>query len=396
MSAVDHNRPATPTSAHSRRRTSSIDFNRSPQSRRSSAAYSPVATRPSHGLHTATSYSELNGDADDSFTHNDGGELGNLADELADAEEDDYDEGETELVDGDASLNNHSDNQQQPGPPNGHVRELSRESAALLSPATVTMSPVKSLAGSKHRRNRSRYDGSDYGSESDLEASDGISAGLEARMAAIESLARRGTENNGSSTDGVMLRVTEQLRDLGTQAGVESAATRLITAHTALNSHLTHQTRILTSLTSSLCSPLAPLPSPETIDALLPLLADTISSVPNTPMKPLHQLTNLSNQTHDLLDSLSFLADSLHMGRQTSNLAQRRLKLVREAMGEWKRENELREEGIRWIERGNWDARLKERRVAVVCKDVVGGFEEICNGWRERLVAVGNEEVPAA
>lgn len=84
------------------------------------------------------------------------------------------------------------------------------------------------------------------------------------------------------------------------------------------------------------------------------------------------------------------------MGRQTSNLAQRRLKLVREAMGEWKRENELREEGIRWIERGNWDARLKERRVAVVCKDVVGGFEEICNGWRERLVAVGGEEVPAA
>lgn len=224
MSAVDHDRPATPISAHSRRRTSSIDFNRSPASRRSSAAYSPVAARPSHGLHTATSYSELNGDADDSF-HNDGGELGNLADELADAEEDEYEEGETELVEGDVSLNN-SENHHQPGPPNGHVRELSRESAALLSPATVTMSPAKSLAGSKHRRNRSRYDGSDYGSESDLEASDGISAGLEARMAAIESLARRGTENNGSSTDGVMLRVTEQLRDLGTQAGVESAATR--------------------------------------------------------------------------------------------------------------------------------------------------------------------------
>ncbi|KAL1619317.1 hypothetical protein SLS56_010155 [Neofusicoccum ribis] len=387
MSSADA-RPITPGSPQQhRRRTSSLDFTRSPQSRRSSAAYSPVQTRPPHSLHPAASYAELNGDGDDSFA-GDGGELGNLADELADAEEDDYEDGE-----GDASMmqsqvieQNHTQEL-----PNGHTRHGSRETIMQTPKTATTLSPATRV---NHRRNRSRYDGSDYGSESDLEASDSISASLEAKMAAIEHLARRGTEDNGSATDGVFIRLTEQLRDLGSQAGVESGATRLITAHTALTTHLTHQTRLLTSLTSSLLSPLAPPLSPEAIDALLPLIADALAHLPAAPPTPLNALANLSNETHDFLDTVSYLSDSLHMGRQTSNLAQRRLKVVREAMGEWRRENELREEGIRWIEKGSWDNRLEKREAASVCSDVVGGFEEACKGWRERLVAMS--EVPAA
>ncbi|KAL1647824.1 hypothetical protein SLS58_002625 [Diplodia intermedia] len=385
MSTADQARPVTPGSPQQHRRVSSLDFNRSPQSRRSSAAYSPVQARPPQGLHAAASYSELNGEGDDSFN---AGELGNLADELADAEEDDYEDGE-----GDAALmqSHVVDQNRAQELPNGHARHFSRDDLTQTPKTTNTLSPASRV---NHRRNRSRYDGSDYGSESDLEASDSISASLEAKMAAIEHLARRGTEDNGSATDGVFIRLTEQLRDLGSQAGVESGATRLITAHTALTTHLTHQTRLLTSLTSSLLSPLAPPLSPEAIDALLPLIADAMSSLPSAPPTPLNALGSLNGQTHDFLDTISYLSDSLHMGRQTSNLAQRRLKVVREAMGEWRRENELREEGIRWIEKGSWDNKLKERDAASVCKDVVGGFEEACNGWRERLVAMS--EVPAA
>lgn len=78
-----------------------------------------------------------------------------------------------------------------------------------------------------HRRVGSEYDGSEYGSESDLETA-GIPPRLLERMDEVESLARRGTENNGSAADGAFKRVTEGLRDLGSQAGVEGGATRWV------------------------------------------------------------------------------------------------------------------------------------------------------------------------
>lgn len=54
-----------------------------------------------------------------------------------------------------------------------------------------------------------------------------------------------------------------------------------------------------------------------------------------------------------------------------------------------RKEEETREEGERWIKRGNWGERLGNRECAGVCGDVVGGFEEVCNDWRERLIKSG-------
>lgn len=274
---------------------------------------------------------------------------------------------------------------------NGHhiLESAIRDSGIALesSPSAAskaTLSPTR-VPGGRHRRNRSWYDGSDYGGDSDLEASEGISAGLEARMAAVESLARRGMEENGSSADQVVQRVTEKLRDLGSQAGVESGATRLTTAHSALTTHLTHQTRTLTSLSSSLFSPLSTAPDPEAIDALLPLITSTLDLLPHPPSTPLYALTSLTNSTRELLQTLSYLSDSLHMSRQSTGIAGRRLRGVKEALAEWRKETEIREEGMRWIERGEWEKRLEEREAGRVCGDVVGGFEEVCGMWRRRL-----------
>jgi hypothetical protein len=50
-----------------------------------------------------------------------------------------------------------------------------------------------------------------------------------AKMDIVESLARRGTEANGSDRDGVVKRVVDGLRDLGSQSGVEGGATRYYT-----------------------------------------------------------------------------------------------------------------------------------------------------------------------
>lgn len=75
------------------------------------------------------------------------------------------------------------------------------------------------------------------------------------------------------------------------------------------------------------------------------------------------------------------------MSRQNTTTASRRLKSARELVADMRKEEEAREEGERWLSRGNWSERLAARECAGVCDDVVGGFEEVCNGWRARLVA---------
>jgi hypothetical protein len=75
------------------------------------------------------------------------------------------------------------------------------------------------------------YDGSDYGDDSDFEENDGFTMGLERQLAAVESLVRRGLEENGSSSDQVVKRVVERLRDLGSQTSIESGATRYVELH---------------------------------------------------------------------------------------------------------------------------------------------------------------------
>ena len=68
-------------------------------------------------------------------------------------------------------------------------------------------------------------------------------------------------------------------------------------------------------------------------------------------------------------------------------MATRRLKSAKEIVAEMRREEELREEGERWLTRGNWGERLEKRECAGVCGVVIGGLEKVCNGWRERLLA---------
>lgn len=193
-----------------------------------------------------------------------GGGLGSLADELADAWEEDeeggygyeYTSGQENhgpMVDGVQSFNgnpfqsNDSDKDDD-GHDNDHdmnagVRTPS--SGYSMEQNTYTLHPprqksgggggsggghgagVASVATLRHRRHESQYDGSDYGNDSDLEESH-ISPSLEAQMAEIEGLARRGMENNGSEHDHVIKRAVEALRDLGGQSGIENNAMRYV------------------------------------------------------------------------------------------------------------------------------------------------------------------------
>lgn len=142
-----------------------------------------------------------------------GNGLGNLADELAEAWDDDEADEEPDM------------NFQEVPAEVETTRDSGvdvTESPAIKDTKTANLTPPN---GRNHRRQGSDYDGSDYGDDSDIE-SPGIPPGLVARMDTIESLARRGTESNGSDRDGVVKRVVDGLRDLGSQSGVEGGATR--------------------------------------------------------------------------------------------------------------------------------------------------------------------------
>ncbi|KAF2741386.1 hypothetical protein EJ04DRAFT_453804 [Polyplosphaeria fusca] len=393
--------PRTPThrpvSSH-RRQPSSLDMSHNTPSRRyslnrRSSAYSPITPRSTQDFEHSSPAQGFDGGG--------GNGLGNLADELGDVWDDEEeaadgeyfdDEGDLPPQDDDHGIGVALDHDGSSGIDsaimvNG-VRDSgvampssspSRESKATLSPQTARQ------AERRHQRQRSLYDGSDYGEDSDLESNEGISPALEARMAAVESLARRGLEENGGNLDGVVKRVVEQLRDLGSQTGIENGSTRLKTAHDALTTHLTHQTRTLTSLSSTLSGPRAIIPDPETIDTLLPLITMTLELLPHPSPDPLYSLTQLTASTRELLQHLSNVSDSLHMSRQANGNAARRLKSAKDQLQEWKKDAELREQGVRWIERGDWDRRLKEREAKRACGSVVDGFEEVCGMWRKRL-----------
>ncbi|RDA88987.1 hypothetical protein CP532_0696 [Ophiocordyceps camponoti-leonardi (nom. inval.)] len=291
--------------------------------------------------------------------------MGNLADELADAfsesgEEDHDDESQegsgvqvaVETRDKTTNVNDHFTSESTRAPGSG-----------LGVPPTPRRT---------HHRKGSEYDGSEYGSESDLDSA-GMQPTLVAKIDAIESLARRGTESYGGPADDVFKRVTDGLRDLGSQSTVEGSASR--------------RTRQLHSLAFPLLSPLVASPDAEAIDALLPLLISLSETMPRPCTSAFNSLTALHSITSELIQTLSYLSDTLHMSRQTTATASRRLKSAKDLVIEIKRDDELREEGERWLSRGNWGERLEKRECAGVCGDVIGGFEDVCNGWRQRLLA---------
>ncbi|KAI9866401.1 MAG: hypothetical protein M1813_001523 [Trichoglossum hirsutum] len=320
--------------------------------------------------------------------------LGSLADELAGAW-DDEEEYDGELDEGEHGDAMDDETGKSVGDESGdRDSENTRDSGIELT-SSPALAPEKQLqpispngqVRAKHRRRDSQYDGSDFGDGYDPEIVVGVSPGLEARMALVDSLARRGTESYDGETSDIVERIVGSLKELGGQAGVEGGATRLINAHTALSTNLAHQTRILHSLTFPILSPLSLPPDPDILADLLPMLTAAIEFIPQPTASALASLSMLSTLTTDLIATLNHLSDSLHMSRQTTTMAARRLRSARELVMEMRRDNETAEESMRWIERGSWQERLGQRECEGVCRDVVGGFEEVCNGWRERLLA---------
>ena len=313
------------------------------------------------------------------------GGIGSLADELAEAFHED-EEGENSVeVAGIVPDDNRKDHY-------GHP--MGGDCKATPFPHDHSISPPKQSTASKpyhhgsHRQGLqgSQCDSSGYSDGDDPQGAGGVTPALEARMVVIEDLARRGTDSAGDDLDHVVLRVVRCLKDLGSQSSIENGASRLITTHAALVSHLSNQTRTVSILVHPLISPLLGPPDPDLVDDVLPLFASLLAELPIPTSQPLSSLHSLHASTSELTAILTYLSDTLHMTRQTTALASRRLRSATELVVDMRKEAEARDQAVRWLERGNWAERIADRECARVCGDVLGGFEKTCNAWRERLV----------
>ena len=242
--------PPTPTSTPRRRssgnathlafpsaspQNGSSPFKRSSNSRRSShcSEASSSTARPSPS-HDSSGYLETSKGFDDLADLSNATGLGNLADELAEAL-DEEDENGHELGDGAAEAScdhaeeichHRSKENEHPKTKNCNQHTLVASTLPVRTATSdlVLKSPKQSLRFGYTRR-RSQYDGSDYGNDSDLDDTQGIPASLEACIAAVESLAHGDTEAKGGSADEIVPRLVDALKDLGSQNGVENRAT---------------------------------------------------------------------------------------------------------------------------------------------------------------------------
>ncbi|KAL9614675.1 MAG: hypothetical protein Q9167_000880 [Letrouitia subvulpina] len=289
--------------------------------------------------------------------------LGNLADELAVAWEEDGLVGEDKSpsvlqghpIDSNKSThtmsNGNTDSLDRPiqAPHNNRPGFLADSDALPLadhSPSSLkqfTQTPCPQRASQT-----SNDGGSDCGDTSPLSLT---------QITSLEKLACQGTGLNEYGPNEVTLRVASLLRDLGSQNLMETGITRFVSF---------------------------PL-DPSVVDSLAPLFSNTIMHIPSPPVEPLPGLHSLQFSTVDILVTLSSLADSLHMIRQTSTSASRKLKAAKDAVDELRREIDATKKGIEWIEQGKWQERLEKRESAKACRDVVRGFEELCSDWRTKI-----------
>ena len=118
---------------------------------------------------------------------------------------------------------------------------------------------------------------------------------------------------------------------------------------------------------------------------LAELVIALIDIIPRPAEVALYELHVLQETTTQLIAQLSFLSDSLHMARQSTIAAGRKLRVAKEACAEWKGQLDAAEKGERWIEEGDWVGKCSRREAAKVCQDVLRGFESTCGGMDKQM-----------
>lgn len=342
--------------------------------------------RPMSFQHRRKSSSRYSVGSGTSFRQEDSG-LGNLADELEDALDDEYDgqeasfleglrEGDVEHTNIDPESSFETNGLQTASPGDGMMVEDENMGFSATTQSIVQFSRADRRK-SRHQREDSRHQGSNH--MQDLDQEDEISSTFSRIVSDIESVTRKSmnTEDTLSEDGGVVARTTNALKDLGNQTNIESNLSRIISAYTSMATHRTYKTRDLFNQAHSLLRYSILELSEETIDILLSDV-ELLSSTTLLPQQynPLSSLQILASQTLDLAQTLRSLTDVIQESRISSNAASRKLKNVKDMVEDMRIEQELTETSMMLIHAGDWDRRCRERQAAATCREVIRGFGE--------------------
>lgn len=288
-----------------------------------------------------------------------GGGLGNLADELEQLDDEDEEEDATN-----ASMEGRQENDKEPRDSGVDVNYNSKQSVRNFSKpfGTVGRPP----------------------DEEEESAEDVLPPDVEDAVNAIARMAA----STSTSEDPLIPRTVALLQDLGNQSALETATQRLTTSTNSLSTHLTSQGKSLQATSTSLFSPFAGYTfslSLEDVEEMTPLIEDLLSGIPQPDPTSLQGIQKLERETANVIKTLSQLIDTLQMGRQITNSASRNLRATQTMVVDLRREHERAELARHELAKADVERQLKERRCAVECKDVMGGFEEVCDALRASL-----------
>ncbi|TKA43784.1 hypothetical protein B0A54_05543 [Friedmanniomyces endolithicus] len=291
------------------------------------------------------------------------GGLGNLADELDQLDDEEEYDGDTI----EASLDRQIEGDKEPRDSGIDVTYSSRKGSPLV-------------------RNFSRPlgTGGKPPDEDEEEQEEKLSPDLEDAMHSIA----RMVSYTSTSEDPLIPQTVALLQDLGKQAGLEAGAQRLTTSTNSMAAYLTAQGKSLQALSTSLYSPFAAYASPldpEAVDEVIPLIDALLRDLPLPDPAPLQGMQKLDRETTNVIHTLSQLADTLQMGKQITNSAARHLRTTQNMVMELRRERERADLARHELAKGNVHERLRERRSAAQCSEVLAGFEDVCEALRASL-----------
>lgn len=301
--------------------------------------------------------------------------MGNLADELDQLSDDEYEEGATE--------------EGGEGMEDVDKDEISRDSGIDVSYANSSQSGT-----SHHVRNFSKPFGGNAGKPPDghhepepeperEEEAAKFSSDLEDLLTTIA----RMTSYTSTSEDPLIPRTITQLQDLGNQTGLEAAAQRLTTSTNSTTSHLNVQSKSLQALAQSLYPIFAfsAALDPGVAEETIPMVEALQEHIPQPDLVPAQKLQRLDRETADVLQALSQITDTLQMGKQITTTAARNLRSTQTMVIELRREQERAELARHELAKSNWNEKLQGRWCGTECKDIISGFEDQCKVLRGRL-----------
>lgn len=299
--------------------------------------------------------------------------MGNLADELDQLSDDEYEEGVTEEgFDGTEDLDKD---------------EISRDSGIDVSYVNATQS-----GPSNHVRNFSKPFGGNADKPPDVkketesdreEEAVKFSSDMEDLLTTIA----RMTSYTSTSEDPLIPRTVAHLQDLGNQTSLEAAASRLTTSTNSTTTHLNAQSKSLQTLVQTLYPIFAFSASldPAIAEETVPMIDSLQENIPQPDLLPVQKLQRLDRETADVLHALSQITDTLQMGKQITTTAARNLRQTQTMVIELRREQEQAELARHELAKSGWNEKLQSRWCGTECKDIISGFEDQCKVLRGRL-----------